>query len=278
MRLSIRHELRFAIPPGTTHAVQHLLLTPIDTPAQKVIEWEILVPGIEDAALFFDAYGNCARSVSQTRPPAGPLFVTVTGVVQTTDTAGVLGRLPRDPIPALFKRTTPLTRPNGSLVNRLRAQQRGGLGTLALMHWLMGTLHEAEAPARAQQQAALEESGEDSPLALDIVAEDHAHVFVAAARGMDLPARFVTGYVLDPERIPRHLHAWAEVHIDDTLGWVGFDASANLCPTEAYVRLAAGLDAESTTPIRRVPDYAPDGPERLEITEISAQAQTQEQT
>ena len=48
------------------------------------------------------------------------------------------------------------------------------------------------------------------------------------------------------------LHAWAEA-FDDGLGWIGFDAQYQLCPTERYVRLAVGLDAETALPVRTVP-------------------------
>ena len=37
-------------------------------------------------------------------------------------------------------------------------------------------------------------------------------------------------------------HAWAEAHLEG-LGWVGFDPTHQVCPTEAYVRVCAGLDA-----------------------------------
>ena len=33
------------------------------------------------------------------------------------------------------------------------------------------------------------------------------------------------------------------------LGWVGFDVANRVCPTERYVRLAAGLDAGYAAPI-----------------------------
>ena len=33
------------------------------------------------------------------------------------------------------------------------------------------------------------------------------------------------------------------------LGWVGFDVANRICPTERYVRLAAGLDAGYAAPI-----------------------------
>ena len=34
------------------------------------------------------------------------------------------------------------------------------------------------------------------------------------------------------------------------LGWVGFDAVNCVCPTEAYVRVAVGLDALGAAPVR----------------------------
>lgn len=254
MRISIRHELGFSCPRSTAHAVQHILLTPLDTQAQTVVEWTVAMAGMETAARFTDAFGNIAHLVSQTRPEDA-LFIAVTGVVDTVDTNGVIGRLAGEPNISLFKRFTAQTRPNGNLVNRLKAQQKAGMGRVDLLHWLMNRLHEA-------REAALEV--EDAP---EIVAEDHAHVFVAAARGMDIPARFVTGYVLAEDGAPAQMHAWAEA-FDDQLGWIGFDPSANLCPTEAYVRLAAGLDAESTVPVRMVPDLPREGGETIRIAQV----------
>ncbi|WP_404406086.1 transglutaminase domain-containing protein [Pelagibacterium halotolerans] len=258
MRISIRHEFRFAYPEGTQHAVQHLLLTPTPTKAQAIAEWSIAMPGIEGAAQFVDAFGNTAHLVNQTRPD-DDLFIAVSGVVDTHDTSGVVGWVESDPNIALFKRITAQTRPNGHLVNRLKAQQKAGMADVELFHWLMGTLYEARVV-----QADDEDDGEDP---LDIVAEDHAHVFVAALRGIDIPARFVTGYVLGEADAPARLHAWAEA-FDPGLGWIGFDPSANLCPTEAYVRLAAGLDAETTAPVRLVPDLSPDGDETVRVSQI----------
>lgn len=262
MRISIRHELRFTLEPDTAHAVQHLLLTPADTDSQKVVTWSIKAPGIDNAARFLDAFGNVAHLVSQHRP-IDDLFVAVTGEIDTCDTSGVIGRPASDPLPTLFTRITGLTRPNGNLVNRLRAQQKAGANRVALLHWLMGVLHDArEAGA---------DDDEDAP---DIVAEDHAHVFVAAARGMDIPARFVTGYVLpDDGSDEASLHCWAEA-FDDGLGWIGFDPSVNLCPTERYVRLATGLDAIDTVPVRRVPNLAADG-EQVRIAQVMMANQQQ---
>ena len=81
---------------------------------------------------------------------------------------------------------------------------------------------------------------------------DYVHLFIGAARALDIPARYVCGYLAAGEGVAGGLHAWAEAY-DNKLGWIGFDAQNQICPTERYVRLAVGLDAESALPLRTVP-------------------------
>ena len=79
--------------------------------------------------------------------------------------------------------------------------------------------------------------------------QDHTHIFIAAARTLAIPARYVTGYlVLGEEGTSEAHHAWAETWVEG-LGWVGFDVANRVCPTDRYVRLAAGLDAGYAAPI-----------------------------
>jgi transglutaminase-like putative cysteine protease len=82
------------------------------------------------------------------------------------------------------------------------------------------------------------------------VCQDHAHIFISAARVMGVPARYVNGYFLTETDEPSEAHhAWAEAYIEG-LGWLGFDPANGICPTDQYVRLACGLDAGSAAPIR----------------------------
>ena len=82
------------------------------------------------------------------------------------------------------------------------------------------------------------------------VCQDHAHIFLSAVRSLDIPARYVTGYLVTHDgSTASAAHAWAEVLVPD-LGWVGFDAANCKCPTEDYVRVATGLDAQGVVPVR----------------------------
>ena len=81
------------------------------------------------------------------------------------------------------------------------------------------------------------------------VCQDHAHIFIAAARKLSVPARYVTGYLhVAGEAASAANHAWAEAWLEG-LGWVGFDPANHICPTERYVRLACGFDAASAAPV-----------------------------
>ena len=81
------------------------------------------------------------------------------------------------------------------------------------------------------------------------VCQDHAHIFIGIARALDIPARYVSGYLMMDDRIDQEAtHAWAEAHVEH-LGWVGFDISNGISPDQRYVRLATGRDYRDAAPI-----------------------------
>lgn len=247
MRLSIRHQLSLTPPPGTNYAVLQLLLTPPGGTTQSVVSWSVEAPGIGNAGRFIDAYGNRVHLVNQSRPE-GTLTVVATGVVETSDTHGVLGRAGGEPVPALYKRLTPLTRAPAELYEPFRGSKASRLD---LLHGLMArvgeTLGAGEALGQMQaggSQSQSQSQGQAGPAA----ASNHAHAFIGAARAFDIPARYVAGYLEGTDG----LHAWAEAH-DEGLGWIGFDPLLQLCPTERHVRLAVALDAAGAQPLRAVP-------------------------
>ena len=81
------------------------------------------------------------------------------------------------------------------------------------------------------------------------VCQDHAHIFIAAARAMNFPARYISGYLYMEETNDQVAgHAWAEAHVEG-LGWVGFDPANTMSPDERYVRLATGRDYRDARPV-----------------------------
>lgn len=254
MRISIRHQLSVTPPPGTANAVLQLLLTPASGPTQKVESWRVEMAGIEQAGRFVDAFGNDAYLVNQSKPE-GALEVTVEGMVATTDRHGVLGRPGGGPVPALYRRVTPLTRAPVSLYGKFRGSTDSRLD---ILHGLMGRVGETLGLADAvQQQTQMAADGAQSQSQGGSAAlpptEDYAHAFIGACRALEIPARYVTGYLVGDQDHAAGLHAWAEAY-DDGLGWIGFDPRLQLCPTDRHVRLAVGLDGLGARPLRCVPE------------------------
>lgn len=76
------------------------------------------------------------------------------------------------------------------------------------------------------------------------VCRDFAHLAIALCRALNIPARYVSGYLGDihvpPLPSPMDFHAWFEVYLDGR--WWAFDARHNT-PRIGRVALAKGRDA-----------------------------------
>jgi len=83
------------------------------------------------------------------------------------------------------------------------------------------------------------------------VCQDLAHIFLATARHLDIPSRYVSGYFHRADGVVEQEagHAWVEAHVPG-LGWVGFDPANGISTTEAHVRVAIGLDYLAAAPVR----------------------------
>lgn len=238
MRITIDHRTRYSFSEPQARLVQMLRLTPCDTRDQTVVSWMI---GVDCDARMRDAtdgFGNAVTMLyAEGRIEA--IDITVTGEVLTRDTNGVIhGSI--EPLPPMtYLRTTARTAPGDGLT-AFAAECTAGTGdTLDRMHRLNAALHARfpcapDAPDRGLTAA-------EAFVRRGATSRDVAQMFIAAARSLDIPARYVSGYRSDAAS---HCapHAWAEAHVD-RLGWVGFDPVTGLSPDESYVRVAVGLDA-----------------------------------
>jgi transglutaminase-like putative cysteine protease len=253
MKISVRQQLSIGFPAGIARGVLHLLLTPQSNPMQTVREWTVDMPGIAEAAAFGDGYGNRARLVSIAHPDA-EVTISIAGIVETVDRNGVVGRPAGEPVPALYRRVTAATRPIAELVEPLRGMPREGGNRIALFHALMGKVGETLAGATQSQNQG--DEGQTQSQGTAVNAAEMAHAFIGTARALGLPARYVNGFFAGSGKLAAGPHAWAEAW-DDGLGWIAFDPLLNVCPTEGHIRVATGLDASSTVPVRTVPAGEP---------------------
>ncbi len=247
MRISISHVSEYTYEGPSAPSVQALRLHPAPANGQTVLSWSVDAPGIDKAATYTDAFGNRVELVAA---PADRTVMRITagGEIETTDNGGVAGLTGEFVAQGAFLRSNPIAAACPGIVALAEAARDPD--RLATLHALMAAIgahmtYETDT-TDAQTTAATAFANRRG------VCQDYAHIFIAAARHLEIPARYVTGYLLldDGSGASAH-HAWAEALVDH-IGWVGFDATNDLCPTERYVRLGSAFDAASAAPIRGV--------------------------
>lgn len=252
MKLSIKHSSTYNFDPPMRAVVQSLRLWPTQFEGQQVLSWDVHVEGAVRGSAFRDAAGDWIETATLLGPVEG-LTIEVTGEIETFDLAGVL-RGHRERVPPLtYLRDTRATRVDVA-IGELAEDAVSGIAESSV-------LERAHALSKAVENAIDYTPGEteEQTTAADALAggkgvcQDHAHVLIAAARHLNIPARYVTGYLYSTADGSGHeaSHAWAELHVPD-LGWIGLDAANGQSPDEQYVRLGSGYDSLDAAPIRGI--------------------------
>lgn len=85
------------------------------------------------------------------------------------------------------------------------------------------------------------------------VCQDFAHVMIGLCRALQIPARYVSGYLYngpaDQLRGAQASHAWVDVFLPE-IGWQGLDPTNDRQPDERYVKVALGRDYADVSPLR----------------------------
>ncbi|MBD3728880.1 MAG: transglutaminase family protein [Sphingomonadales bacterium] len=246
MRLSIRHTTRYTFTEPVAHALQRLRLTPKHTQGQQILSWEMEYENAKEELSYEDQNHNMVTLIS-VEPGASEVAIHCRGEVQTQDQSGVIGRHAGHLPLWHFMGQTGLTRPGPRIRALARSLESLQERRLDFLHALSAQILEAVEYRTGQTDVGT--TAEEAAAAGQGVCQDHAHIFIGAARLFEIPARYVSGYLMMNDRIEQEAtHAWAEAHVDG-LGWVGFDISNGICPDPRYVRVATGRDYADAAPI-----------------------------
>ena len=246
MRLTIRHTTRYKFAEEVGYGIQRLRLTPKETQGQKIIDWKMVYENAREELVYDDQNHNHVTLITVDEG-AREVVVGCTGTVETQDQAGVIGHHAGHLPLWSFLSFTELTRPGPkirALIARVERSEDGMLGTL---HNLSAAIRDAVEYVTGETDAAT--NAEAAAAVGKGVCQDHAHIFIAAARAIDIPARYVSGYLMMDDRVDQEAtHAWAEAWVP-SLGWVGFDVSNGISPDPRYVRVATGRDYRDAAPV-----------------------------
>lgn len=273
MLLKITHRTSYTYDEPIPYGLQQVRLTPKSRDTQKVLNWTMTLEGAEAQVSYEDEHKNETSLISFASGATG-VTIHCEGEVEVADTSGVTGKHSGFMPLWMFLRATPLTKAGPGLRKLIREFEAEGT-PLDQLHGLMAHIGAAVAYAPGETHAGT--TVEEAIAAGKGVCQDHAHIFITAARSLGVPARYVSGYLLMEDRVEQDAtHAWAEAHVDG-IGWIGFDVSNSICPDARYVRVATGLDYADAAPVSGM--RFGDGSEHLSVAlQVQAQsAQTQSQ-
>ena len=272
MRLTISHITEYRYDEPAQFSLQRLHLTPPTGVGQKVIDWKLTVEGAKPEVEYDDQFGNRTTLVSLDGQQDTTKII-ASGEVETQDLNGVIGLHQGFSPLWLFLRESPRTKADRLTKELLRGIS--GDNELSKMHALMKAIHETVEykPGTSDTETTAEQALE----AKSGVCQDHAHIFLAGARILRIPARYVSGYLMmEGKNEQAATHAWAEAHIPG-LGWVGFDPANDVCPDARYVRIATGLCYRDAAPVSGMRIGTPGETLTVKVA-VASQGQSQSQS
>lgn len=257
-RLIIRHETSYTYPERVSFGQHRLLLRPRDSHATRVVDAALTLSPPGDTRWLYDALGNCVCLFT----PQGE-----------SDSLSIVSELVIERYPApLFN----IHNPHTAMPIVYSMGDRIALGPFrnpvtedgpeGLMDWLRALIEPHE-PAldfllRLTNRIKTEfsygeryEPGVQSPAETirlgSGTCRDFAWLMVEALRHLGYAARFVTGYLFDPQGAVRgagSTHAWCEVFLPD-LGWTEFDPTNGLAESADLIPVAVTRTPAEAAPV-----------------------------
>ena len=251
-RYEIEHSTRFEYTAPITETVMELRLRPLDGLGQRCLDFQLQVSPRTRIGSFHDGYGNEVHYFNLLRAHQR-VRVTSRSLVERGDLAvdGAADDLVLD-----FLRFRSPVNDIPGVRELARRHAPADLSSAASVEEALDALT-VEISHDFQYDPAVTNvyTSVDEVLALRAgVCQDFAHLLIAVARAMAVPARYVSGYIYlhtDSGVTEGASHAWAEAWVPGK-GWMGYDATHPIRAAENHVRVAVGRDYRDAAPTRGV--------------------------
>ena len=259
-RFNIHHITKYTYEGPVRDSANQIVLFPVHDEYQEVLRQDLRITGEPAVEIYKDYYGNEVGSFTNADPHS--LLVIDSRVeVITKQRPSVEDSMERDAQWALLDRV----RWQVPYIDFLKQEQFASLAEVL----------ESVCPDKARSltplAAALQlrnyvydnfkyikgvtsvESTLDEVWKLRAgVCQDFAHMLLVFLRQIQIPARYVSGYVCPNKNGMRGegaTHAWIEAYIPNN-GWVGLDPTNNCVADDLHVRLAIGRSFTDVSPVR----------------------------
>ena len=251
MRLRVTHVTRYTYSGPISETHMELRLRPSEELGQRTEDFSIEVEPASALRAYVDGFGNHVHYFDHL-PPHDVVQITSRALVHTGLDGGRQGRDETADDFLLFR--PPVVDAPGVRALARRHQPHDAGSAAAVEAALDGLTVAISRDFEYRPLTTTVTTAVDEVLKLRSgVCQDFAHLFIATARAMGVPVRYVSGYVYSGSgaAVVGASHAWAEAWLPGR-GWVGYDATHPVRAGERHVRVAVGRDYRDAAPTRGV--------------------------
>ena len=257
MLLRVQHETKLSYTEPVSETVFEVRMSPPSDEDQTNLGYQLRTTPSAPVTVYRDGFGN-RIDLFNILTPYQELVIRATSIVRTHRMKSSRSRLESVPFDAggddfrtastiEYLQPSPLVTAGAELDGFLSAMPRHE-GTLAevvdsLMSGVKSRLAYEKKVTTARTPV-----GEALRLGRG-VCQDFSHLFLAACRGIGLPARYVSGYIHQPGELATH--AWCQVW-DGRGGWVDVDPTHGTFPADDHIKIGIGRDYSDVPPNRGV--------------------------
>lgn len=253
MLLRIDHETKLTYTEPVIESVMEVKMSPPSTEDQTILGYKLKIVPATPLTTYRDGFGN-RTELFTILTPHQEIVMQASSCVRVHRRS--LDRLRGVPISTAtadlesmeFIRPSPLTQPK-SEVREFVATLPKPSGTLKeFIETLVSAVR-----GRLKYEKKVTDATTSVSEALKLgqgVCQDIAHLFLASARLLEIPARYVSGYVQQPGEIATH--AWCQVWGGPRVGWVDVDPTQGAWVENLHVTTAIGRDYGDVPPNRGV--------------------------
>jgi transglutaminase-like putative cysteine protease len=251
MKLEIVHSTHYQYTGPIAESVMEVRLRPMDGAGQRCLDFALELSSGIKARSYIDGYGNQVHYFNLVKPHTR-LSITSRSTVETGLARD--GDQGEELVQDFLRFRSPVKDVPG--VRRLAEEHAitDPRSPDAIEHALDGLTLAISRDFEYNRAVTNVYSAVDEVLELRAgVCQDFAHLFIAVARAMGVPARYVSGYIhfADDKGATTASHAWGEAWVPGQ-GWIGYDATRPVRTSEHHVRLAVGRDYSDAAPTRGI--------------------------
>ena len=259
-RFKIHHVTKYSYEAPVRESANQIILFPIKDDYQEVMKQELHITGDPDVDIFRDYYGNEIGTFMHTEPHNELIIDSKVEVITLTRS------LPKDDV---------AHEDQWDYLKQLRRQVPYidflTQGQFNALQEVLTVVKEQQCSVCTPLESAKKiteyvythfkyikgitsvETTLDEVWKLKAgVCQDFAHILLVILRMIDIPARYVSGYICPNKNGMRGegaTHAWVEAFIP-FYGWLGLDPTNNCLANGMHVRLAVGRNFTDCSPVK----------------------------